>query len=545
MIRLTVNNNDYEFEKGISLFEVSKKFADDFKYEIIVGQVDGELHDLNYKLDNDSNLKFYDLSSHIGNKVYERGLLFLLIKAIKELYGYNIRACHSIDKGVFCEILDGSVLKEQIPKIKEQIDKYVNSNIPFIKGTYSKEDSINYFNKVGRLDKIESLKYVVKDNLVLYKFIDILDYFYGVMPINSSYIKFFDIHYLDDNSFVLLLPNIYIGGEIKPYSHYEGVFNSFRSFSNWAEKQGIVNVHDLNKEISFGRIQDLIYMNETNQNMRLYRIAEQIKSKEEIKLVLIAGPSSSGKTTTSKKLAIYLKSMGLKPQPLSVDDYFKERENSPKDKEGKYDFECVEAIDIDLFNDHLKKILNNEEVLIPTFNFVEGKKEYKNKIKLDKNGILIIEGLHALNDILTSSIENMHKFKIYISPLSTLGIDNSNRVSTTDLRLLRRMVRDNMNRGYNASKTLESWPSVRKGEEKYVFPFQNNNDVVFNTSLLYEFGVLKTYAEPLLFSVDREDKNYNEAIRLINLIMMVLPISGVEIPNDSILREFIGNSYFR
>ena len=286
-------------------------------------------------------------------------------------------------------------------------------------------------------------------------------------------------------------------------------------------------------------------MNETNQNMRLYRIAEQIKSKEEIKLVLIAGPSSSGKTTTSKKLAIYLKSMGLKPQPLSVDDYFKERENSPKDKEGKYDFECVEAIDIDLFNDHLKKILNNEEVLIPTFNFVEGKKEYKNKIKLDKNGILIIEGLHALNDILTSSIENKHKFKIYISPLSTLGIDNSNRVSTTDLRLLRRMVRDNMNRGYNASKTLESWPSVRKGEEKYVFPFQNNNDVVFNTSLLYEFGVLKTYAEPLLFSVDREDKNYNEAIRLINLIMMVLPISGVEIPNDSILREFIGNSYFR
>lgn len=224
--------------------------------------------------------------------------------------------------------------------------------------------------------------------------------------------------------------------------------------------------------------------------------------------------------------------MGLKPLPISVDDYFKERKDSPRDKEGNFDFECLEAIDIDLFNDHLKSLLNNEEISVPTFNFIEGKKEYLKRVKLPENGILIIEGLHALSEVLTQSIDNNNKYKIYISPLSTLGIDNSNRVSTTDLRLLRRMVRDNMNRGYNASKTLEKWASVRKGEEKYVFPFQDNNDVVFNTSLLYEFGVLRTYVEPLLFSVESDDKNYNEAMRLINLIMMVLPISGVDIPSD-------------
>ncbi len=545
MIKITINGINYDFEKGISLLEISENFKNEFKFGIIVGQVNGDMHDLNYKVLEDSTIKFYDLSSHIGNKVYERGLLFMLIKAIKETLNKNIRACHSIDKGVYCEIIDGSITENDLLIIKEKMNKYSNENIPFIKGNYSKEDSINYFKRVGRLDKIESLKYVIKDNLVLYKFIDIMEYFYGVMPINSTHIKYFDLHYLDEKSFILLLPNIYIDGVIKPYVHHEGVFNSFRAFSKWAEEQKIVNVHDLNKEITYGKIQDLIYMNEMNQNMRLFKIAESIKEKKETKIILIAGPSSSGKTTTSKKLSIYLKSMGLTPLPISVDDYFKEREDSPRDKDGNYDFECLEAIDIDLFNDHLKKLLNNEEVLIPTFNFIDGKKEYKNKIRLKESGILIIEGLHALNDLLTSSIDNKNKFKIYISPLSTLGIDNSNRVSTTDLRLLRRMVRDNMNRGYDASKTLEKWPSVRKGEEKYVFPFQDNNDVVFNTSLLYEFGVLRTYAEPLLFSVERDDKNYNEAMRLINLIMMVLPISGVDIPNDSILREFIGNSYFR
>lgn len=545
MIKVKINNNIYEYPQGITLLDISKDFNDDFKFEILVGQVNGDMHSLNYRLSDDSNIRFFDLSSHIGNKVYERGLVFMLIKAVKETLNMSLKVKHSIDKGIYCEIKDGFLKEEDIFKIKEQLYKYVESNIPFKKGNYLKDDVINYYSSLGRTDKVESLRYVMKDSLILYNFSNMMDYFYGVMPVSSSYIKYFDISYIDEKSFVLLLPNIYLDGNIKNYSNNEKILNSFRTFTKWGETQGITHVYDLNREITHGNIQDLIYMTETNQNLRLFEIAKEIKEKETVKIILIAGPSSSGKTTTSKKLSIYLKSLGLKPQPISVDDYFKEREDSPRDKDGNFDFECVEAIDIDLFNKDLKKLLNNEEILAPTFNFIEGKKEYKTKIKLDKNGILIIEGLHALNEVLTSSISIENKFRMYISPLSSLGIDNSNRVSTTDLRLIRRMVRDNMNRGYNASETLEKWKSVRSGEEKYVFPYQEDNDMVFNTSLLYEFGVLRPYAEPLLFSVERDDPNYNEAMRLLNLITMVLPVSGVDIPNDSILREFIGDSYFR
>ncbi len=545
MIKVKINNNVYEYPQDTTLLDISKDFSDDFKFEILVGQVNGDMHSLNYRLSDDSNIRFFDLSSHIGNKVYERGLVFMLIKAVKETLNMSLKVKHSIDKGIYCEIKDGFLKEEDIFKIKEQLYKYVESNIPFKKGNYLKDDVINYYSSLGRTDKVESLRYVMKDSLILYNFSNMMDYFYGVMPVSSSYIKYFDISYIDEKSFVLLLPNIYLDGNIKNYSNNEKILNSFRAFTKWGETQGITHVYDLNREITHGNIQDLIYMTETNQNLRLFEIAKEIKEKETVKIILIAGPSSSGKTTTSKKLSIYLKSLGLKPQPISVDDYFKEREDSPRDKDGNFDFECVEAIDIDLFNKDLKKLLNNEEILAPTFNFIEGKKEYKTKIKLDKNGILIIEGLHALNEVLTSSISIENKFRMYISPLSSLGIDNSNRVSTTDLRLIRRIVRDNMNRGYNASETLEKWKSVRSGEEKYVFPYQEDNDMVFNTSLLYEFGVLRPYAEPLLFSVERDDPNYNEAMRLLNLITMVLPVSGVDIPNDSILREFIGDSYFR
>lgn len=545
MIKVKINNNVYEYPQDTTLLDISKDFSDDFKFEILVGQVNGDMHSLNYRLSDDSNIRFFDLSSHIGNKVYERGLVFMLIKAVKETLNMSLKVKHSIDKGIYCEIKDGFLKEEDIFKIKEQLYKYVESNIPFKKGNYLKDDVINYYSSLGRTDKVESLRYVMKDSLILYNFSNMMDYFYGVMPVSSSYIKYFDISYIDEKSFVLLLPNIYLDGNIKNYSNNEKILNSFRAFTKWGETQGITHVYDLNREITHGNIQDLIYMTETNQNLRLFEIAKEIKEKETVKIILIAGPSSSGKTTTSKKLSIYLKSLGLKPQPISVDDYFKEREDSPRDKDGNFDFECVEAIDIDLFNKDLKKLLNNEEILAPTFNFIEGKKEYKTKIKLDKNGILIIEGLHALNEVLTSSISIENKFRMYISPLSSLGIDNSNRVSTTDLRLIRRMVRDNINRGYNASETLEKWKSVRSGEEKYVFPYQEDNDMVFNTSLLYEFGVLRPYAEPLLFSVERDDLNYNEAMRLLNLITMVLPVSGVDIPNDSILREFIGDSYFR
>ena len=412
MVKVKVNNIIYEYKVGTSLLEISETFKDEFKFEILVGQVNGDMHSLNYKVMGDSTVRFFDLSSHIGNKVYERGLIFMLIKAVKETLNVCLRIRHSIDKGIYCEVTTGSIKEDDIKIVKDKLMEYVSASIPFKKGNYSKDDVATYYSSIGRMDKVESLRYVMKDSLVLYNFLDMMDYFYGVMPINSSYIKYFDITYLDNKSIVLLLPNIYLDGNIKPYTHNIKVLDSFRNFSLWGETQGIINVHDLNREITHANIQDLIYMNETNQNIRLFEIAKQIKEKKDAKIILIAGPSSSGKTTTSKKLSIYLKSLGLKPQPLSVDDYFKEREDSPRDKDGNFDFECVEAIDIELFNSDLKKLLNNEEVLIPTFNFIEGKKEFKNKIKLDENGILIIEGLHALNDVITSSIDNKNKFKM-------------------------------------------------------------------------------------------------------------------------------------
>jgi uridine kinase len=391
---------------------------------------------------------------------------------------------------------------------------------------------------------VESLKYEIRSSISLYKFNNTYDYFFGEMPIDASYIKYFDISYIDTKSVVLLLPNTHIEGNIKPYEHFDKVFNAFSEFSKWCKCQNIQNVYDLNTIIASGKINNLIYMQESYLNKRLYEVASNIVSNENIKMILIGGPSSSGKTTTAKKLNAYLRSMGLIPHTISIDDYFLEREETPRDEDGRYDFESLQSIDLKLFNNNLKRLVNKEEVLMPTFNFVTGKKEYKNKLKLENNGILIIEGLHALNDELITSIDNSNKFKIYISPLTSLNIDNHNRITTSDLRLIRRMVRDSMNRGYDATSTLDNWKRVRSGEEKHVFPYQNKCDVVLNSSLVYELGVLRVYAEPLLFSVSEENPNYNEARRLINLIRNILPIPSTNIPYDSVLREFIGDSYF-
>ena len=296
--------------------------------------------------------------------------------------------------------------------------------------------------------------------------------------------------------------------------------------------------------LSEGKWNDLIFTSEATYNKSLLDVANTISLKPEVKLVLISGPSCSGKTTTSKKLRLFLESQGVTPYAISVDDYFKERDETPLDNEGKKDYESIKAIDIELFNDNLKRLLNGEEVTIPTYNFLTGEKEYKKKLKIKDNGVLIIEGLHALNDELTPSISREKKYKIYISPLTCLNLDNHNRLSTSDNRLIRRMVRDNLRRGYNATKTLNMWEKVRKGENEFVFPYQDTADIVLNTSLIYELSVLKVYAEPLLFSVEEDDPSYSEALRLINILRMILPMPGSSIPLDSILREFIGNGCF-
>jgi len=428
--------------------------------------------------------------------------------------------------------------------VLNRMREIVNSNMPIEKLTANRLKTMQYYNFVNMKDKEELLKYISNTYVTIYKLDNIYDYMFGEMVLSTGYIKDFNLEYIKDNGCVLMFPFIFGDNKLNKYVHHSKLFDATIDYLNWSHKVGINTVADLNKKLADGNWNDLIFISETMYNKTLIDIAKTISENNKIRIVLISGPSCSGKTTTSKKLRIYLEAQGLNPHAISVDDYFKERDETPLDSNGNKDFESINAVDINLFNEQLNKLLNYEEVNIPTFNFITGKKEYKNKLKLSQNGILIIEGLHSLNDSLTSTISGDKKYKIYMSPLTSINLDNHNRLSTSDNRLIRRIVRDNQKRGYDASETLDQWKRVRSGETNFVFPYQDSADIVVNTSLIYEMSVLKVYAEPLLFSVKENDPNYVEAIRLINELRMILPMPGSNIPSDSIIREFIGNSCF-
>jgi uridine kinase len=549
---LTVNvrykEKTYTYPKGITMLEISNNFKGDYKFRIIIGSINNKLIELNTKVDRDCDIDFFDITHIAGNKTYERGLVFLYIKAVRDVLKCDVIIEHSIDRGIYTELVnDGKEIREEdVLNLEARMNELVSAKIPYEKLSLMRIDVINYFESTKQYDKANVLKYISNNYVSLYKFEDIYDYFYGEMPIDTSYFDCFKLTLVKPNGIVLRYPNLFIGCEIADYIERKKLFTEFRKYHKWCKTININNVTDLNKVISSDSAGDLVYLSEIEQNNRLYEMAEHINKNPQIKIVLIAGPSSSGKTTTSRKLALYLKSMGMSPHYLSIDDYFLDRESTPFNENGDRDFESLQAVNVELFNNHLGILLNYEEVLLPEYNFFIGKGEFKNKrLKLEENDILIIEGLHALNEELSSSVAKENKYKIYLSPLTSLNLDNHNRISTTDNRLLRRMVRDNKARGYNATKTLSSWHKVRVGEEKYVFPYQDEADVIFNTSLIYELGVLRLYCEPLLFSVRENDPNHGEAIRLINLLRNVLPITSANIPLDSIIREFTGDSYFR
>ena len=365
------------------------------------------------------------------------------------------------------------------------------------------------------------------------------------MPSSTEKVKDFNLTYIKENGFVLRFPTVYQPEKIPPYKHHPHMFEVFQECREWAKIIGVENSVDLNKVVSLGKINDLIRIDETLQSNRLLTLAREInKKKKELKIVLIAGPSSSGKTTTSKKLCMYLESFGLYPKVLSMDDYFVERENTPLDSEGKPDYECLEAIDMKLFDKQVEELLQGKTVKVPTYSFPLGKKEYKHEITLNEKEILVIEGIHALDSKILTNIPRNKKYKIYISALTELNLDDHNRLSTTDNRILRRIIRDNRTRNNDVEYTLKTWDSVRRGEEKYIFPYQDDADFTFNSALIYEIGVLKTYVEPLLYSVSQDSPYYEEAKRLINFLRLFLPIPSDVIPQDSILREFIGGSCF-
>lgn len=537
-----------EYIKEVSLLDISNDFKSYFNYPIIGAKLDNELADLSKMVSKKCDVDFYDRSSITGNTIYSSSVCFMLIVAVRRVLGdVDVKIEHSIDKGVYCEIDYEKFDKQTLTKIENMMHQMVKEDLIFTKLSVDRMDAIKYFKKRKQEDKVKLLKYISNSLINLYRLDDIYDYFFCPLAPSTKCLDEFKLTYLKDNGFVLSYPSIYNPEVTLNYTHRKMIFDKFLDYTKWGQIIGISSAAELNEFVSTGRYDDIIRLAETHYESQLASIAEQIyNSKNDIKLVLIAGPSSSGKTTTAKKLEVYLQSKGFITHTLSTDDYFVDREKSPKDEFGNYDFERLETIDIDLFNRHLTKLLDGEKVTLPTFNFITGKREMTKKtICLKERDILIIEGIHGLNEDLTPSIERNRKFKIYISPLTQLNIDNHNRIHTSDTRRLRRIIRDNKTRGYTASETLKNWASVRSGEEKYIFPYQDDADAIINSALVYELGVLKTYAEPLLFSVKEDDPVYPEAIRLINFLRNFLPIPSDDIPKDSLLREFIGGSGFQ
>lgn len=545
-IEVEIKGKKYQMSKGMSLEEISTEFQKDFKYPILIAKVNNRLRELTRTIEEDSVIEFLDLTSKEGNSTHISGLTYVLLYAVKKLFGEDadIIVQHSLDKGIYIETTF-KLTENRIKNIKETMKKIIEADTPIIRSTVDRTEAIKYFKSKNDDSKAGVLSYTTNGYVTLYRLGNYYNYFYNQMPTSTGRVKDFDLTYVKDDGFILQFPTVFHPDKIPAYKHHPHMFEVFQEYRDWAKIIGVENSVDLNRLVSLGKINDLIRIDETLQSNRLLNLAKEInKRKKDIKIVLMAGPSSSGKTTTSRKLRMYLESFGLHPRVLSMDDYFVERDENPMDENGNPDYECLEAIDLKLFDKQIEELLNGKTIKVPTYNFPLGTKEYKGEMSLGEEDILLIEGIHALDSKILTNIPRSKKYKIYISALTELNIDNHNRVSTADNRMLRRMVRDNRTRNNNVEHTLKAWHSVRKGEEKYIFPYQDDADFTFNSALIYEIGVLKTYVEPLLYAVPQDSPYYAEAKRLIEFLRLFLPIPADVIPQDSILREFIGGSCF-
>ena len=541
-----INKQKYNYSKNVPLTEIAMEQQNNYKYPIIIARVNNVLKELSFKLKENSEVEFLDLTSKEGNRAHINGLVFVMLYAVKRLYGKkaNIMVEHSLDKGIYIET-SFKLTEAKVIDIKNMMKEIVKKELPITKLTIDRLEAIKYFEDMGDYTKAGILTYNTDSYVSLYRLGNIYNYFYDLMPTSTAQVKDFDLTYIKDNGLILRFPTVYIPDKIKKYEHHPHMFEVFKESKEWGKLIGVRNSVDLNHIVSTGKISDLIKIDEVLQSNRLLNIAKDINSKKNnVKIVLMAGPSSSGKTTTSRKLCMYLESFGLHPKAIGMDDYFKDRKDCPKDENGNYDFECLEAVDLNLFDKQMAALLKGETIKAPTFNFITGEKEFKSTMTLGEQDIIIIEGIHALDTKVLTNINRDKKYKIYISPLTELCLDDHNRISTTDNRLLRRIIRDNRTRNYSVEHTLDQWANVRSGEEKYIFPYQDESDALINSAAIYEIGVLKTYVEPLLYSVDKDSPCYEEAKRLINFLKLFLPIPSDAIPQDAVIRDFIGGSYF-
>lgn len=547
-IHLKVREKIFEYEAGLTLETISRDFQKAYPHDIILARVNGKLAELMKTIDEDVSVEFITTGEIIGNEAYRRTASMMMLKAFQDVMGREnferLTVQYSLDRGYYCELIsDTSLTKELLNRVKLRMQEIQKENIPIIKKSMPKREAIAIFREHKMYDKVNLFHYRRSSRINVYTLEDTVDYFYGYMAPNTSYVRYFDL-YLYDDGFVLQMPEPASPETVDAFEPPEKLFNVLKQSARWGELLGVRTVADINNALADGSFSELMLVQEALQEKKIAEIAESIIESGK-RIILIAGPSSSGKTTFSHRLSIQLRAHGLKPHPIPVDNYFVNREDTPLDEYGKPNFECLEALDIKELNKDLQGLLAGEEVELPVFNFVTGKREMSGeKMQIGDRDVLVIEGIHSLNDAMTYSIDQSNKFKIYISALTQLNIDEHNRIPTTDARLLRRIVRDAAKRGTNAAKTISMWQSVRRGEEENIFPYQENCDVMFNSVLIYELAILKQYAEPLLFSVREDQPEYETAKYLIKFLGYFLGASSENVPNNSILREFIGGSCF-
>ena len=537
--KVTVDGQSYEADNEMTFYDI----VHDIKPNTVLVKVNGEVFSLDTKIKEECEIIPLDVTSLPGYKSYQSGLKFLFFLSVKELFPEaKLSFLHSVPKGILSEvILNHELTNEDVSKIKGQMALNVSKKLRYLKYNIEIKDAYDYFMKKGEIEKAKNLQTLNNPIVTLYRLGNELNYFYTLMPYDTSVINLYELLFLGNNRIVLVCPNVTSGLSIPEYVHYENIVTNFMETKKWLSLMNASYVSLMNELVSSSKIKNFIASNEILFVEDILKACDTITASKDIKIVLIAGPSSSGKTTTMKRLSSFLQSRGLHPIGLSTDDFFVDREDTPKNEKGEYDYECLEAIDLKLFNDTLQGLLDGKEVEIPEYDFVAGKKVFKGrKCVLDEKSILIVEGLHCLNDDLTPYIDERYKYKIYLSPFIPLNIDRHNYISTLDLRLIRRIVRDNRTRGKNVNQTIGEWQVVRGGEEKYIFPYVYQADRIINTALAYEIGVLKIYAVPLLSSVDIRSPYYNEARRLINYMQTFYTIPSEYVPKDSILREFIG-----
>ena len=545
------NNSTREFPEGSSLLDIYNGFNLAMPYGPVSAKVNNKVESLDFRVYYNKDIEFLDITSSSGMRTYVRSLFFILVKAVEELYPQgSISLEHPISKGYFCKLhIDRTIGLDDVQRIKQKMQEIIAADIPYTRTESHTEEVVRLFEKRGMMDKARLLDTYGQLYSYYYQLGDTVDCYYSSLVPSTGYIRLFDIvKYYD--GLLLRIPSRENPTKLEEVVKQEKMLEVFQEYHRWNQILGISTVGDLNVACNHGHATDLINVSEALQEKKIAQIADEITHRNQdgkrVKLVLISGPSSSGKTTFSKRLSIQLMTNGLKPYPISLDDYFVNRNDTPLDENGKHDFESLYAVDLPFFEEQLTTLLNGGEVELPRYNFTTGKREMSGKkLRIDEHMILIIEGIHALNPALTPHIPNENKYKVYVSALTTILLDNHNYIPTTDNRLLRRIIRDYKYRNYSAEETIARWPSVRAGEEKWIFPYQENADAMFNSALLFELAVLKDYVEPVLHKVPNRCPEYSEAHRLLRFLNYFVSVQDKELPPTSLLREFLGGSSFQ